>query len=42
MAPKGEQFVYHTFFYGAVLGLYLVAVMRREGAVTPVVGEGAR
>ncbi len=42
MAPKGEQFVYHTIFYGTVLGLYLVAVMRRERGVTPVVGEGAR
>lgn len=41
MAPKGEQFVYHTFFYGAVLGLYLVAVMRRDRTVTPTVGEGA-
>ncbi len=41
MAPKGEQFVYHTIFYGAVLGLYLVAVMRRERTVPPAVGEGA-
>ncbi len=42
MAPKGEQFVYHTFFYGAVLGLYLVAVMRRERGVTPTTNEGAQ
>ncbi len=40
-APKGEQFVYHTIFYGTVLGLYLVAVMRRERTVTPAIGEGA-
>jgi len=39
MAPKGEQFVYHTLFYGAVLGLYLVAVMRRDRTVTPAVRE---
>ncbi|MDQ6908966.1 MAG: hypothetical protein M3176_19270 [Chloroflexota bacterium] len=42
MLPKGEQFVYHTFFYGTVLGLYLVAVMRRDRAVMPAVGDGAR
>ncbi len=42
MAPRGEQFVYHTIFYGTVLGLYLVAVMRRERGVTPTTNEGAR
>lgn len=41
MAPKGEQFVYHTFFYGTVLGLYLIAVMRRDRTVMPAVGDGA-
>ncbi|MGI8687484.1 MAG: hypothetical protein ACR2M3_02800 [Thermomicrobiales bacterium] len=27
MAPAGQQFFYHTFFFGTVLGLYLMLVL---------------
>ncbi len=39
-APKGQQFVYHTFFFGTVYGLYLLAVMLRERSATPATDEG--
>lgn len=28
MAPAGQQFFYHTFFFGTVLGLYLMLVLQ--------------
>ncbi len=40
-APKGQQFIYHTFFFGTVFGLYLLAVMLRERSATPATDEGA-